>query len=220
MRREALGLIVLFLLAGAGGAAGQDRAVDEALRVKGGHVLGETAEQFFSEGFEKDALSACKAGDYKSLALPSKRKLKGYCRDLADDRDEALSGKRSEYKGGGDTSELREDTYTFDGGRLVKMELVFTAPSAEMNYRGQSFQKLFEATRQSYGPPTSETTAPVQDTYGARYVAHREVWRMPQGAILITEKPGPGGSTMLAAFTRAEYDRVEAAAAKGTNPLQ
>ena len=151
---------------------------------------------------------------------PGKRQLKKYCEDLADARQQATSGKRSEYKGGGDVSEMRMDTFTFDGGRLVKVELLFSAPSAEFNYRGQSFEKIFAGTKQAYGPPTSETTEPVQDTYGARYLAHRELWLTPQTAILITEKPGPGGSTTLAAFTRAEYDRAVSGAGKAANPLQ
>jgi len=183
-------------------------------------VLGETAEQFFSEGYEKGAIVACKTGDFKGLALPNKRALKDYCRNLTQARQEALTGKRREYTGGGDTAELRADTYTFDGGRLVKLELVFKAPSAESNYRGQSFDKILEGTKQAYGPPTSEATEHVQDTYGVPYVAHRELWLTPQSAILITEKPGPGGSTTVSALSRAEYDRSAAGSGKATNPLQ
>lgn len=198
----------------------QTPAQDGPLQVKGGHVLGETAEQFFSEGYEKDALAACKNGDFKSLALPNKRALKDYCRSLSEARQEALSGKRSQYTGSGDTSELREDTYTFDVTRLVKMELVFTAPSIESNYRGQSFDKILEGTKQAYGPPSSEAIEHVQDAYGVPYVAHRELWLAPQSVILITEKPGPGGSTTVAALTRAEYDHSAAGGAKPANPLQ
>ena len=215
MRREMIGVTLAFL-----SLASAAPAQDQPIKLKGGHVLGESAEQFFGEGYEKAAFSACQTGDYKSLNLPSKRKLKGYCQGLADARQEATSGKRSEYKGGGDVSELRDDTFTFDDGRLLKAELHFSAPSAEFNYRGQSFEKIFAGTKQSYGPPTSETSEPIQDAYGARYIAHRELWLTPQTAILITEKAGPGGSTTLAAFTRAEYDRAVADAAKAVNPLQ
>jgi hypothetical protein len=215
MRREMIG-VALALLSLASAAPAQDQPI----RLKGGHVLGESAEQFFGEGYEKAAFSACQAGDFKSLNLPSKRKLKDYCMGLVDARQQATSGKRSEYKGSGDVSELRDDTFTFDDGRLVKAELRFSAPSAEFSYRGQSFEKLFAETKQSYGPPTSETSEPIQDTYGARYIAHREVWLTPQTAILITEKAGPGGSTTLAALKRAEYDRAVADAAKAVNPLQ
>jgi hypothetical protein len=222
MRNEMMG-VALAVISLAGGAPGQNQpatAPDQAMKLKGGHELGETGDQFFSEGYEKGAFIACKAQDFKSLDLPGKRELKDYCQKLTDARQEATSGKRSEYKGSGDVSELRDDTYTFDEGRLVKLELHFEAPSAEFNYHGQSFEKIFEGTKQAYGPPSSETTESVQDTYGARYLAHRELWLTPQTAILITEKAGPGGSTTLTAFTRAEYNRTLADAAKTPNPLQ
>lgn len=193
---------------------------DGPLKVKGGHVLGETAEQFFAEGYEKEAIAACKTGDFKSMALPNKRALKDYCRDLTDARQAALTGMRSEYTGGGDTAELRADTYTFDGGHLIKMVLVFTAPSAESNFRGQSFEKVFAGTKLAYGAPTKEAAEHVQDSYGVPYVAHHELWLTPQSAIVITEKPGPGGSTTVSAFTRAEYDRATSDAAQNPNPLQ
>jgi hypothetical protein len=114
------------------------------------------------------------------------------------------------------------DTFTFDGGHLVKVELIiYSVPSAESNYHGQSFKELFEGLKQAYGAPTSETTKSIQDTYGAPYVAHRELWVAPHAAVLITEQPGPGGSTTVAAFTRAEYDRTIAIGPpKARNPLE
>lgn len=194
---------------------------DQPIKVKGGHQLGETAEQFFAEGYEKDMLGACATGDFRSVNKSSRRQLKDYCGAFADVHRQAISGKRYEYKGGGDVTEMRTDTFTFDGDRLVKVELLYSAPSAEVNYRGQSFEKIFAGAKQAYGAPLSETTEPIQDAYGVPYVAHRELWLAPQAAILITEKPGPGGSTTLAAFTRDEYDRtVAGAAAKAANPLQ
>lgn len=199
-------------------ATAQEKAQDHPLEVKGGHVLGESAEQFFSEGHEQAAATACETKDYKSLNLPNKRRLKDYCQTLDEARDEAESGKRSDYKGDGDTSELREDTYTFDGARLVKVELVFMAPSAESNYQGQPFEKILEGTRQAYGPPTSESAERVQDTYGAPYLAHRDVWLISHSAIVLTEKPGQDGKTTLDAFTRTEYDKIMAA--QTPNPLK
>jgi hypothetical protein len=57
--------------------------------------------------------------------------------------------------------------------------------------------------------------------YGVPYLAHRELWMAPQTAILITEQPGPGGSTTLVAFARAEYDHAVAAGEpKPINPLE
>jgi hypothetical protein len=215
-RAAPLIFLACVLLALTGGALAQD----QLMKVKGGHQLGETAAQFFAEGYEKHALGACTTGDFKSVDKSSKRQLKKYCADLDDARQQAVSGKRYDYKGGGDLTEMRTDTFTFNGGRLVKVELVYSAPNAEVNYRGQKFDDIFAGVKQAYGPPTSETTEPTKNAYGVEYVAHRELWLLPGNAILITERPGPDGSTTLEAFTRAEYDRTKAAAGKPANPLE
>jgi hypothetical protein len=196
-------------------------AQEEHMKVKGGHQLGETAEQFFTEGQEKDSLSACAGGNFKSLDKLIKREAKKYCDDLANTRRLAMDGKREEYQSEGDASELRKDTFTFDGGHLVKVELLYSAPTAEFNYRGQTFEKILAGVKLAYGPPTNESTKPVQDTYGVPYLAHRELWVASQTAILVTDKPGPRGSTTLVAFTRTEYDRMIAAGPpKPVNPLE
>jgi len=222
-------LILTLVLLCAGGTVAQEHSQEHAapapsqeqgMPVKGGHFMGEAAEQFFSEGFEKQALAACASGDFRGVSK-SKRELKKYCAHLADARQQAMSGSRYDYEGGGDLTEFRTDTFTFDGGRLVKVELVYSAPNAEANYLGQSFDQLFAGVKQAYGPPTSESTQTVKNVYGVEYAAHRELWLTPQSAIVITEHPGEGGSTSLAAFTRAEYDRtVQASAPKAPNPLQ
>jgi hypothetical protein len=216
MRKEVVGLLTLGVLWSAGGVLAQELP----MKVKGGHQLGETAEQFFAEGHEKEVLSACAAGDFKFLKKSDKRQAKKYCGEVTDARQQAMSAERSEYKTG-DDSDKRADTFTFDGGRLVKVELVFSAPSAEFNYRGHLFTDIVAGTKQAYGPPTTESTSPIQDAYGVPYLAHRELWVAPHAAILITEKPGRDGSTTLAAFTRAEYDRMIAAGPpKAANPLE
>ncbi len=214
MRIKIVGPLTLAVLSLASSAFTQD----QLMMVKGGHQLGETAEQFFAEGQEKGMLSACVAGDFKSLNKPDKRQAKKYCGELADARQQAMGGKRYDYQGG-DLSEMRTDTFTFDGGHLVKVELLYSIPSAEFNYRGQTFEKIFEGVKQAYGPPTSESTKSTSDAYGVQYLAHHELWVAPNGVILITEQPGRGGSTTLAAFTRAEYDRTLADAQKAANPL-
>ncbi|MGD1211098.1 MAG: hypothetical protein ABR973_07060 [Candidatus Acidiferrales bacterium] len=217
MRKEIIGLLTLAVLSLANGVLAQELP----MKVKGGHQLGETAEQFFAEGHEKEVLGACAAGDFKSVNRSNKRDAKKYCGELTEARRQAMSGKRGEYQSGGDPSEMRTDTFTFDGGHLVRVALLFSAPSIESNYRGQSFDEIFAGIKQAYGPPTSETTKPVQDVYGVQYVAHRELWVAPHAAVLITEQPGPGGSVTLVAFTRAEYDRTMAAGApKPANPLE
>src|SRR3979409_115640 len=49
----------------------------------GGHLLEETAEQFFSEGLVGDVLRACQARDWRSVSTylghTSKTTAKGYC---------------------------------------------------------------------------------------------------------------------------------------------
>lgn len=202
----------------AGGPPSAPPSKEQPIKVKGGHVLGETAEQFFAEGHEKETLDACAVGDYKSVNKSSRRALKQYCAEMADTRRRAASGTRCEYKTGGDPNERRDDTFTFDGGRLVKVELVYAAPSADVNYRGQRFDEIFAGIKQAYGPPTTESTSPVKNAYGVESVAHHETWLLPGGAILISEHPGEDGSTTLLALTRAEYDRT--VAPKPTNPLQ
>jgi hypothetical protein len=217
MRKEIVGLMVLAAFSLARGVLAQE----QLLKVKGGHQLGETADQFFAEGYEKEVLSACATGDFKGVTKSTKQQLKKYCVELADARQQATSGKHYEYKGGGDLSEMRRDAFTFDGDHLVKVELLFSIPSAEVNYHGQSFEEIFAGVKQAYGTPTSESTEPMRDAYGVEYVAHRELWVAPHAVILITEQPGPGGSTTLVSFTRAEYDRTVAAGVpKAANPLQ
>jgi hypothetical protein len=192
-------------------------AQEQMLKVKGGHQLGETAEQFFSEGQEKEALNACASTDFKKVEKIFRVKLKKDCEDLAATRQMAMDGKRAEYRSAGEPAEMREDTFTFDGGHLVKVDLLYSLPSLEYNNRGFTFNQIFEGAKQAYGPPTRETSKQVQDDYGVPYTAHQELWLTPSAAILITEKPGPHGSTLLAASTREEYDRT---AGKLPNPLQ
>jgi hypothetical protein len=216
MRDQIAGRLAITLLLVAGSALAQE----PPMKVKGGHQLGETGDQFFAEGREKEVLNACATGDLKILTKPEKREARKYCAEVGDARKEAISGKRSEYKSG-DVSDMRTDVFTFDGGHLVKVELLYPAPSAEVNYRGHSFEDIFAGIKQTYGLPTSESTSPVQDVYGVPYLAHRELWIATQGVILITELPGRGGSTTLSAFTRGEYDRTTAAGpAKPANPLE
>jgi hypothetical protein len=198
---------------------------EQLMKVKGGHELGESAEQFFAEGHEKEALDACATGNFKSIDKPSRRVLRQYCSQLTDARQQAISGKRTEYRGDGDSTDMRTDTFTFEQDRLVKVQLLFAAPSAEENYRGQTFAQIFAGMKQAYGSPTSEHTEQVQDAFGVPYLAHRELWESPQAVILITEQvagwPEDHGSTALTAFTRTEYDRsMTSGVRRNPNPLR
>ena len=217
MGKGTIGLFSLAVLVLATGVPAQDLP----MKVKGGHQLGETAEEFFAEGQEKEALSACATGNFKGLDKSIRHLVKKDCDKLAETRQLAMGGKREDYQSGGDLSEMRTDAFTFDGGRLVKVELVYSNPSALSNYRGHSFEDIFAGAKQAYGPPTSESTKPAHDPYGVPYLAHRELWVASHAAVLITEQPGRGGSTSLVAFTRAEYDRTTAAGdPKPANPLE
>ena len=217
MRKGTIGLFSLTVLVFATGVPAQD----VPMKVKGGHQLGETAEQFFAEGQEKEALGACATGNFKGLDKSIRHQVKKDCDKLAETRQLAMGGKREDYQSGGDLSEMRTDTFTFDDDRLVKVELVYSNPSAVSNYRGHSFEDIFAGAKQAYGPPTSESTKPAHDPYGVPYLAHRELWVASHAAVLITEQPGRGGSTTLVAFTRAEYDRTTAAGdPKPANPLE
>ncbi|HEV7512056.1 MAG TPA: hypothetical protein VGO27_10175, partial [Candidatus Acidoferrum sp.] len=67
----------------------------------GGHLLGETAEQFFSEGFVGDVLRACQARDWRSVSTyldhTSKTTAKGYCAKENLAKQQATSRTRLEY---------------------------------------------------------------------------------------------------------------------------
>ncbi len=217
MKKRMIGLLTLASLSFSSGALAQELS----MKVRGGHELGETAEQFFAEGQEKDVLSLCAASNFKGFHKLTKREAKKQCDEIADERQRAVSGKRVEYKSAGDPTEFRTDTFTFDGDHLVKVELVYSAPSAEVNYRGREFKDILAGVKGAYGPPTSEKTERVQNAYGLQIILHRDAWVASNAAILITEKPAPDGSTTVVAFTRAEYDRTMAAGdPKAGNPLQ
>jgi hypothetical protein len=217
IRRTIIGVLApaAVSLALAWGAAAQD----VPMKVKGGHQLGETSEQFFNEGHEKEMIEKCSSSDLRTVNK-DKRIAKKYCDDLTSARQTAVSGKRVGY-GSGDPAEMRTDTFTFDGGHLVKVELLYANPTAAVNYGGVSFANIFAGIKQAYGPPTNEKTEQVHNVYGVEFTAHHELWLAPHAAIVITEQPGDGGSTTLTALTRAEYDRTMAVGAvKPTNPLE
>ncbi len=193
----------------------------------GGHLLGETAEQFFSEGFVGDILRACQGRDWKGVSQlskdvghASKRNAKDYCAKEMLAEQQATSGARLEYIGRGDEQTMRADTFTFDGGHLVKIHMVYVASIANFEgYRPKSFGELFAGLREAYGPPSKSYSEPVLNAYGVKYDAHRAVWMGKQDVISIIEQPGEDGRTEIIAETLAEYNRA-AHAPKIANPLQ
>jgi len=190
----------------------------------GGHLLGETAEQFFSERFVGDILRACQGRDWKSvsknLGHTSKTNAKDYCAKEQLAKQQATSGTRLEYHGRGDEETMRADTFTFDGGHLVKIDMVYLASTANVEgYHPKSFGELFAGLREAYGPPSKSYSEPMLNAYGVKFDAHRAVWLGNQNVISIIEEPGAEGRTQIIAETVAEYNRA-AQAPKTENPLQ
>ena len=194
----------------------------------GGHLLGETSEQFFSEGFVGDIQQACQTGNWKSVGQlfknaghVSKANAKDYCAKEKLAKQQATSGTRLEYNGPGDEETMRVDTFTFDGGHLVKIDMVYSAPIANTEgYRPKSFDELFAGLREAYGQPSKSYSEPVLTSpYGIKYDAHRAVWMGDQDVISIIEQPGHDARTEIIAETLAEYNRA-AQAPKAANPLK
>jgi len=192
----------------------------------GGHLLGETAEHFFSESAVGQLLRTCEAGDWKAVKQlakavdpASKPNAKDICAKAALVKQQATSGARQEY-GDGDEKTMRTDTFTLDGGYLVKIDMVFNAPTTDVaGYHPKYFGELFEGLREAYGAPSKSYTEPVFDVYGAKYDAHRAEWMGKQDVITIIEQPGRNGRTEIVVETLAERSRATTAP-KTANPLQ
>jgi hypothetical protein len=96
-----------------------------------GHLLGETAEQFFSEALAGELWRACERKDWKTLKQlandGSKTRVKDVCASEKLAKQQATIGARLEYSGPGDTETMRADTFTLDGGHLVKIHMLYTA---------------------------------------------------------------------------------------------
>jgi hypothetical protein len=220
MKNKAMFLVGCLVLGNAISAQEQPR------QVKGdGHLLGETAEQFFAEGHVGDVLRACQAGDWKSVARlfnvdhSSKINAKDICVALVAAKQQAVSGARLEYKGLGDKDARRTDTFTFDDRHLVKIDMVYEAAIADIEgFHPKSFDELFAGLQEAYGAPTKTYTEPLQNAYGVRYEAHRALWMGEDNVISIIERPGGNGWTEIIAATLAEYHRA-AKAPKTENPL-
>jgi hypothetical protein len=200
------------------------RAQEQPRQLKGGgHLLGESAEQFYSEGYIGDVLRACEAEDWKSVSHltknvdhSSKKKAKDICATLAAAKQQATSGARLEYKGSGDMDTMRADTFTLDGGHLVEIDMVYSAPIANFQgYHPKSYGELLAGLQEAYGAPTKTYTERVLNTYGVQYEAHHAVWMGKKDVINVIEQPGVNGWTEVVAATLAEYNR-----AKTSNPLQ
>lgn len=213
-----LGFLILF-------SSGPQQEPPRELKA-GGHLLGETAEDFFSEGAIGQLLRACEAGDWKAVkqlakavAPASKPNAKDICAKGALVKQQATSGARQEY-GDGDDKSMRTDTFTLDRGYLVKIDMVFNASTTNVEgYHPKYFGELFEGLREAYGEPSKSYTEPMFDVYGVKYDAHRAEWMGKQDVITIIEQPGRKGQTEIVVETLAERNRATKAP-KTMNPLQ
>ena len=193
----------------------------------GGHLLGETAEQFFSIGSVGELVRACEAKDWKTVKHlaktsdhESKVNAKKICERAAVVKQQAASGARQEYGASGDKEMMRTDTFTLDGGHLVKIRMIYAMPIADIEgFHPKSFDELFAGLREAYGEPSKSYSEPVVNTYGVTRSAHRATWLGKQNVISIIEQPGEHSWTEIVAETLAEYNR-EAQAPKAANPLQ
>jgi hypothetical protein len=192
----------------------------------GGHLLGETAEHFFATGVVGQLLRACEAADWKTVKqlakmvdASSKPNAKDICAKAALVKQQALSGARQEYVGGDDQA-MRSDTFTLEGGHLIKIDMIFSASATDVaGYHPKNFGELLEGLREAYGEPSRSRTEPVFDAYGAKYDAHRAEWMGKQDVIAIIEQPGKDGHTEIVVETLAEWDRATKSP-KTANPLQ
>ena len=198
---------------------------DQPRELRGdGHLLGETAEKFFSESFVGEMLRACQASDWKTVSKnvghESKIKAKDYCAKEKLAKQQATSGTRLEYNGRGDEETMREDTFTFDNDHLVKIDMAYVAPVANIEgSHPKSYGELFAGLQEAYGPPSKSYSEPIQNAYGVKYEAPRAVWVGNHDIVSIIEEPGKGGRTKIIAETLAEYNR-SAQEPKTPNPLR
>jgi len=193
----------------------------------GGHLLGETVEQFFSIGSVGELVRACEEKDWKTvkhLAKTSDHELKVNAKEICERaavvKQQAASGARQEYGASGDKEMMRTDTFTLDGGHLVKIRMIYAMPIADIEgFHPKSFDELFAGLREAYGEPSKSYSEPVVNTYGVTRDAHRATWLGKQNVISIIEQPGEHSWTEIVAETLAEYNR-ETQAPKAANPLQ
>lgn len=184
------------------------------------HLLGETAEQFFSEGSEGVLLSACAAKDFGKLTRSIKKTAKEYCAWLFGIRQRTVGGENVSYKDELSIDDTKTTTYLFSAGKFVAAEIVFISPAAINNYQGKAFGDVFNGLKGTYGPPTSETTLLYHDVYGVPFDRHQKLWLADSYAIQLDEQPDAHGWTKVKASTREVYDKQRTESVKPPpNPL-
>ena len=115
---------------------------------------------------------------------------------------QATSGTRLEYDGHGDEQTMRTDTFTFDGGHLVKIDMVYVGSTR--TFRRISSEVVWRAIRRtarSLRTAVEKFSEPVLNAFGVKYDAHRAIWLGNQNVISIIEQPGEDGRTEIIAET-------------------
>jgi hypothetical protein len=119
---------------------------------------------------------------------------------------------------------MRTDTFTLDGGHLVKIQMLYTAPDSNVEgSHPKSFNELFAGLQEAYGQPSKTYSEPVFNVFGVKTEAHRALWMGEHDVISLAEQlgkqMGEASGTEVIAETIAEYNRA-AKTPKAANPLQ
>ena len=184
------------------------------------HLLGETAEQFFSESKEGVMLNACATKDFGKVNRTIKKTAKEYCASLSNIRQRMVGGESGDYKDELSTDETKTTTFMFAAGKFVAAEILFVAPDMENNNQGKSFADIFSGLKATYGQPTSETILPYHNVYGVQFERHQKLWLTESYAIQMDEQPGAHGWTKVNVSTREMYDKKKTESVKPPpNPL-
>jgi hypothetical protein len=184
------------------------------------HLLGETAEQFFSESKEGVMLNGCTTKDFGKVNRTVKKTAKEYCASLSNIRQRMVGGESGDYKDELSTDETKATTYVFAAGKFVAAEILFIAPDMENNNQGKSFAEILSGLKGTYGPPTSETVLPYHTVYGVQFERHQALWLTASYAIQLDEQPGAHGWTKVFISTRDVYEKKKTESVKPPpNPL-
>ena len=184
------------------------------------HLLGESAEQFFSESKEGVMLNACATKDFGKINRTVKKTAREYCSWLSNLRQHMVGGESGHYKDELSADDTKATTYMFAAGKFVDAEILFIAPDPANNNQGKSFAEILNGLKGTYGPPTNETTLPYRNIYGVSFDRHQVLWLTESYAIQMDEQPGAHGWTKVNVSTRAVYDKRKTESVKPPpNPL-
>jgi hypothetical protein len=184
------------------------------------HLLGETAEQFFSESKEGVMLNACTTKDFGKVNRTIKKTAKEYCASLSNIRQRMVGGENGDYKDELSSDDTKTTTYMFAAGKFVAAEILFTSPDMSTNNQGKSFAEILSGLKGTYGQPTSETVLPYHNVYGVSFEQHQNLWLTETYAIQMDEQPGAHGWTKVNVSTREMYDKKKTESVKPPpNPL-